>query len=70
MDWAKDRRAKGAFVPRPLEKEERRKRRTREEGEVCPGPARFLSVALKGGDKTQNRMRKVEIDDKNIVYVK
>ena len=44
----------------------RKRRRKKERKKFAPGPL-SLSAALKAGDKTQSRMRKVDIDDKNIV---
>jgi len=52
------------FVLGPKFKEEKKE----EKEKYAPGP--LFSAALKAGNKIQNRMRKVEIDDKNVVYIK
>jgi len=56
------------FTQGPKRRKEKKKKEKKTKEKFDPGPL-FLSVALKAGDKTQNQMRKVEIDDKNIVYV-
>ena len=55
--------------PRKRRKKQEKGKEERKKEKFAPCPL-FLSAALKAGDKTKSQRRKVEIDDKNIVYVK
>ena len=75
--------AKGTFCPGPgisqeaSEDPRKKKKKKKKEGKKketervkFASGLLFLSAAVKAGEETENRVRKVEIDDKNIVCVK